>query len=493
VLHAVQRPLHAAHAARRWVSDWVRARPFVTLGAAGFVVTTVIVVAGGRIGPVRTTIPLTGWVGLLSRNGERPGDYWASSIMLAGLIGLVMLWLVAVRINRPQRCTEATVWWLAAAWGTPFVLGPPLLSNDVYSYAAQGLMARRGFDPYAYGPAILGNTKALAAVDPSWRSVTSPYGPLAGVIEHLAVAISGGSALGAVIVFRALAVGSAIAIGLLAADLAGPRRVQALTMTVLNPLLLVHVVSAAHLEGIMCAFLLGSLVAASKRHWALAIVLGAAAGAIKAPGYLAMIAVVVVHGFDRPGHVAWRLLARDTALAAACLAGSTLLVPNGLGWLNGLNTPSLGHTPWAPASILSSLLTPLVPSASFDDLAAAGRITTTLVAVCIVIYLLATARDRSLNRTVGYGLLALALSGPVVYPWYMLWGILCLVPTARVARLDWLVLASGLFCVIAPPGFGSNTTVIFATIEVMIALAMISPRVLARRRAARTGIQAASV
>jgi len=113
--------------------------------------------------------------------------------------------------------------------------------------------------------------------------------------------------------------------------------------------------------------------------------------------------------------------------------------------------------------------------------------------MCIVIYLLATARDRSLNRTVGYGLLALALSGPVVYPWYMLWGILCLVPTARVARLDWLVLASGLFCVIAPPGFGSNTTVIFATIEVMIALAMISPRVLARRRAARTGIQAASV
>ena len=64
--------------------------------------------------------------------------------MLVGLITLVLLWLVAVRINRPQRCTEATVWWMAAAWGTPFVLGPPLLSNDVYSYAAQGLMARRG-------------------------------------------------------------------------------------------------------------------------------------------------------------------------------------------------------------------------------------------------------------------------------------------------------------------------------------------------------------
>lgn len=475
--------MRVAHTARRWVSD----HPYLVLGAAGFLVGCVIVVSGGRIGPVRTTIPLTSWLGLLSRNGEQPGDYWASVTMLVGLITLVLLWLVAVRINRPQRCTEATVWWMAAAWGMPFVLGPPLLSNDVYSYAAQGLMARRGYDPYTYGPSVLGNIKALAAVDPSWRSVTSPYGSLASIGEHLAVAISGGSALGAVIVFRAVAVGSAIAIGLLAADLAGPRRVQALTMTVLNPLLIVHVVSGAHMEGVMCALVLGSLVAASKRHWALAIVLGAAAGSIKAPAYLAMIAVVVVHGLDRPGHISWRFLARDTALAALCLVASTFLVPNGLGWLNGLNTPSLGHTAWAPASMLSSLLTPIVPSASFDDLAAGGRITTMLVAACVVIYLLATARERSLNRTVGYGLIVLALSGPVVYPWYMLWGLVCLVPTARVARLDWLVLASGFFCVIAPPGFGSHTTVTLATIELAVALAMISPRVLARRRAAHTG------
>ena len=31
----------------------------------------------------------------------------------------------------------------------------------------------------------------------------------------------------------------------------------------------------------------------------------------------------------------------------------------------------------------------------------------------------------------GYALLPIGLLGPVLYPWYLLWGLLCLAPTAR--------------------------------------------------------------
>lgn len=477
-----QQALRAVDGARSRVAGQVRAHPHAALAVAGFVAGSVTVVAGGRIGTVRTTIPLTNWLGLLSVNGVRPGFLLPGSLQLLGIMALVGLWALAVRINRPERCGERTVWWMAGAWALPFTVGPPLLSSDVYTYAAQGLMVRHGFDPYHVGPSVLGDVRAAAAVDPSWRSVPSPYGPLATTMQHLAIAISGGNPLGAVIVLRAVAVVSVVAIGVLAADLAGPRRVQALTMTVLNPLLLLQVISAAHLEGLMCALLLGSLVAANRGHWVLGIVLGCASAAVKAPALLVVAAIIAVRGLDRRGRPIWRAAGRDLAVAGAAFGALSLLVPDGFGWIKALNTPTLGQTPFAPASLVAGLFTPVVQGASFDDRAAGGRITAAVAAVCIVGYLLATAHRRSLNRTAGFALLAVGVLSPVVYPWYLLWGLLCLVPTARAARTDWLVLACGLACLATPNGFNSTITNTLTVVFLAVAALVIAPRIVRRHR-----------
>jgi hypothetical protein len=453
------------------------------LAVAGCALAVTAVVSGGRVGPVRTTIPLSDWLGLVPRS--HLGGSVAASVQLAALAGLVLLWLVAVRINRPRRCSETKVWWIFGAWAVPFAVGPPLLSADVYTYAAQGLMARTGIDVYHFGPAALGNVPAVAAVDPSWRSEPSPYGPLASLVQHLAIAISGGGPFGAVLVFRGLGVLSAIAIGILAADLAGPRRVQALTLTLLNPLVLVQIVSAAHLEGVMCALLLGSLVAADRQRWTLAILLAVASGGVKAPAYLCVLAVVAVHGTRGDGKILWRTALRDSAVAVVAFVGSCLVVPNGFGWLRTLTTPTLGHTALAPASLLADLFTPIVPAASFDDRSAGGRISALLAAACIVLYLTATANRRSLNRTVGYGLVAVALLSPVVYPWYLLWGVLCLAPTARRAHVDWLVFASGVACVVSPVGFDRVIGGYLSAAALAIAVVIITPRMLRRRAAGR--------
>jgi hypothetical protein len=457
--------------------DWVRGRPALALAIAGFVAGTLTVVAGGQVGTVKTVIPITDWMGLLSVQGRRPGDYLPAALMLTGILALVALWACAIQLHRSRSCTERSVWWIAGAWSVPFTLGPPMLSNDVWTYAAQGLMVRSGLDPYSGGPSALGSVRAVAAVDPSWRSVPSPYGPLATTVQHLGVAISGGSPLGAALVFRALGVLCFIAIGVLAADLAGPRRVQALTLTILNPLLLLHVISGAHLDGVMCALLLGGLAAAHQRRWALAIVLACAAGSVKAPAFLAVLAIVVVHGQSVRGPLVWRVAIRDIGIAVLSVAGFTAIVHNGWGWVRALNTPSLAHTALAPASLLGDVYSPIVRAASFDDLAAGGRITSMLAAVCIVVYLTATAHRRSLANTIGYGLLAVGLLGPVLYPWYLLWGVVCLAPTARGARRDWLVLISGFACVFNPPGFTMALSLVLNVVAFGIALALIAARV----------------
>lgn len=489
-----QHALDAATATRRRTMAQLAARPTLWLALGGFVTSAVVVVSGSRIATSKQVIPLTSWFGLLTERGGTETDYAAGTIMLVAILLLVGLWVVAVRINRPERCREGQVWTVAAAWSAPFVLGPPLLSNDVYTYVTQGLMQRAGFDVYTHGPSVLGNVPAVAAVNPAWRTVGSPYGPLASVVEHLTASVSGGDPLGALIVFRGLAVVSAVAIGILAADLAGDRRVQALTLTVLNPLLLLQIVSAAHFEGLMCALLLGALLAAEQRRWALAVVLGCMASAVKAPALVVVAALIVVHVAGMPRAMAVRAAARDVLLAIAASAALTLLTPNGLGWIPNLDTPALGHTPFAPASLIGDLYSPIVRSASFDDLATGGRLTALIAAGCICAYLVATAARRELNRTVGYSLIAIGLLGPVLYPWYLLWGIVCLAPTARGVRREWLVILSGLAaCVFMPPGFPTPITVGLTVIGLAIAAAILGRRELDRRRGARVPPPAASV
>jgi hypothetical protein len=427
------------------------------LAVIGFLAAVAAVWAGGRIGTVSATTPLSTWFGILTRDGVASGGYSPGWILLTSLLVLGLLWLVAIRVHASAGSREAPVWWIAGAWSVPFALGPPLFSSDVYTYAAQGIMVQHGFDPYQVGPSALGYVPSVAAVDPLWRSVPSPYGPVATQLEHFAAFVSGGSPLGAVVVLRVFAVFAVLAIGLLAAALAGEHRALALSLTVLNPLLLLQVVSAAHFEGAMCAFLLGALLAAERRRWTLAIVLACLAGSVKAPAFVAVLAIVVVHSAVRHGRAAWRMAARDLSIAAVTTGALSVTVSNGFGWIDALRTPTLGYTRWAPTSLIANLLRLIVPPASFDDVNTAARDVALLAAGCLVVYLLATARRRPLNQSVGVGLIAVGLLSPVVYPWYLLWGMVCLMPTTRRPSRDWLVLGALLATVASTLGLPAQT------------------------------------
>jgi hypothetical protein len=431
-----------------------------TLAAAGLVLGVVAVVAGGQ-SPTGTTTPPTTWFGLLSPTGYRAGDPWgwgAASLLASAL--LVPLWVVAVGSRLPERA----VWRLAAVWGLPFVIGPPLISKDVYAYAANGLMLRAGVDVYTHGADGLQQlhtadaTRALAAVDPTWHQTPSPYGPLASLLVRTAAQVSGGNPVGTVVVLRAVAVVSVVALAAAAAALAGRHRATAVALIALNPLVLLHAVSGAHVEAPMCALLLLGLLAATRNRWALAVVLVCAAGAIKAPAYAALGAMVVLHARQRDPV---RAVGQDVAVALAASAAFTVLVPHGLGWLANLTTPTKGKAPVSLANAVAALLPGVGAHPVQLGFLAAGAV--------IVVGLALTAERRPLETSVGIGLLALMALAPVFYPWYVLWGAACLLPTARGRGREGLIVLCGLAALFATTGTPSRFALILHGVEAAVA------------------------
>ena len=486
-----QQALRGLRAGARAVAD----RPVPALSAAGFAAAALVVVTGARIGAGPSVLSLTSWLGLLA-----PADYRVTGValgaaMLAGIGVLLALWLGTLRLIGRGRCTPRQVWAMAGAWAAPFAVGPPVLGTDIYGYVAHGLLARRGLSPYHHGPATLGADRVVSAIDPTWRTAKATDGPLALLGQHLAVALSGGHALTAVLLLRAAGVLTAVLLGRLAVELADPdgagaggaggvaagpgggervaagpesagrvaagpesagRVAAALGVTVLNPAVAVVVVSGANLAGVVAALLLLGVAAGRRRRWAAAVLLCCAAAAVKPVALLALPALVVAHLSALERGTRWRAAARDLSLAAAGLGLAALCVPYGLGWLANLPAAANDHVAYAPSSLVGDVVGWIVPSAQFDDLQIAGRIAAGAAAATAVGYLLLTPTRRPVEATIGYALLAAALLGPVVYPPFLLWGVLCLAPTARGAVRDGVVALSCAACVLTPAGLGSR-------------------------------------
>jgi alpha-1,6-mannosyltransferase len=404
------------------------------------------------------------------------------------------LWLLVVEVVRRSRQPESRVWWVAAAWAAPFAVGPPLMDTSVHSYVAYGLLQRAGHDPYTTPPSRLGDSPIVAAIDPGARGVPSSAGPLGTLLQHLSVSISSGNALATVIVLRVVGILAVIWIGRLSADLAGTRRSEALSMCVLNPLVLLYFISVPHLDALMVALVLAALAAANQRRWLVAVALACLAGSVSAQGFIVVPVIIAAHWLGRRSIAAWRLVGRDVLVAAATIAAAGLIQPGGFGWLWTVSKQFSSHTPFAVASAIGEILKPIVRGASYDDLAAGGRITAMTAAVCTIVYLIATARRRALERTAGYALLALALLAPILNPWYLLWGTLCLAPTAVSGpRRIWVLSLCATACVLTPPGFSRMLTNGITAVAVSLAAVIVIVLLIIDDRRTRAEAQAAPV
>ncbi len=417
-------------------------------------------------------------------SGDRslPWQVGGVAAWVVGTGGLVIAWW---RVGRRVRAGGVELRWLyvtGALWALPLLLAPPLSSRDIYSYACQGALYSGGVDPYTYGPAA-GGCPWLATVAPLWRNTPSPYGPLAVTLSGAAVRLAGllvpkgyAQLLVTIGLLRVLA---AAGLALLAwsatrlARLCGVDPVRVAWLGVLSPLVAVHVLSAAHHDGLLAGLAVAGLALAAARRttWLSLVVAGALVGLAVAVKVTAVVVLPFALLLAWPGGRVRAAASLATGAAAAYAGVSALTgMSSGLGWLEAL--PETGKVvqwtsvPTGVGMAFGYALRAFGVSGAVGSAVAATRaIGFVVLAACLVALWLRAARSVGDTRAViahcGLALGAAALLSPVFFPWYVVATVAVLAATLTDPRaVRWLALAVAvLSLLVLPDGHGLESRV----------------------------------
>lgn len=417
----------------------------------------VVVLAGCLVGPLLVALAtaqagLTQLVRLPDWWGgwpvRTPGELlgWRVLAVLA-TAGWLASWAVLVRrllrARSAARGRDVTVVTGLAAWAAvPFLTGGPTGSLDVGSYAAIGRLASLGLDPYRVYPIALHDAYG-AAVDPMWRQTPTPYGPIQVDLFRWVVELAGRDQQLAVLGIRAVAVlALAGAVALVAAAAAPRDRAVAVALTAANPLVVVHVVGGAHVDVLLGLGAVGVVLLVRRGATVVAVTVAVLLTFVKMPAAL-LVGYVLLHLLRSTAPGARAALARATAAAGTTTALVLVALPNPLGWLGAMGVPGVVRNGTAPSTWLSYLLSWLVPGLGLDSALTVGRLVVAVAGAGLAAWLVwraAAGTDGQALATLGLALLAMALSGPALYPWYLTWGLFAVAAGGGV-RARWFVVA----------------------------------------------------
>jgi hypothetical protein len=430
----------------------------IEVRAVGFVGTVVVALAAATAG----ARPVNGRIDLLAGLPDVPP--FEMALAYFGIALLVGAWLRLGPVVRDHAVSPRQMIVTLAWWATPLALSAPLYSRDVYSYIAQGALFASGIDAYEFGPAALGGDLA-AQVSPVWQHATAPYGPSFLLIAGIVMAAAGENVVLGIVGMRLVAVASLVAIAWTVPMIARRHGIdpsKALWLGVLNPLVLAHVVAGAHNEGLMIALLLGAVVLTQRGRPLLGAALVGVAFLVKAPAIVGLAFIVAAVWGPRPLRPAplALLAAKVGGAAAGAVAALTLVTGTGFGWVTALgNTAEIRNGLSMTTNLGASLdaLLELLGLGSPVDLVDVLRVLGLVAAAGLAAHLLLRHRDRPFEG-LAVTLVAVVLAGPVVHPWYLLWGAVLLAATTRNARLTGaLVVVSAALTFYPMPAGGAPT------------------------------------
>lgn len=374
--------------------------------------------------PILQTLRL----GFLERG---PGRVVATVLVMLGVAILLDAWL-RMRPRRGRRPAPSLTWLL---WSLPVLVAPPLFSRDAYSYAAQGLVVSRGMDAYQTGPISVPGPFA-DQVDPMWLYTPAPYGPVALQVQRFIVWLCQGEAYVAAVAMRLPALLSvavlAWALPRLAARV-GVSPHQARWLGVLNPMVMMHLVGGAHQDAMMIALVVVGLLLATRGHLLTASMTVALGAGFKQTAVLALIGVaaLAVRNRSRDGLVTYRRYLTACAISGLVALGTfqalTMWTGLGWGWVPNMQVPTLLRSLLSPPTLVGSIIEGIlyllgVPKAWTLVPVPAMRTLGMVLTVCAWAWLTLRMAPRRPMLAVSGAFLVLCLGGPVVHPWYMLWG-----------------------------------------------------------------------
>ena len=420
-----------------------------TAGALG------MVLAGSQIGSVPHPVGDPWWftVSTGSGLGAHLAFYLAVAVLLVGWGGLgACAYRGAVSVR--------TAWVALVVWATPFLVGVPLFSRDLYSYVAQGRLARIGANPYHVAPAALGPGEVLSSVATVWQHTASPYGPLFVALGHLCASVGGSSLVAQVLVFRMLEL-VGLALMMVSLPVLARRRGLdpglAVWLGVLSPLALFSFVSSGHNDALMVGLVLAGLALGTggRLRWGIAVC--AVAATVKLPAMAAIVFLVADECTRTEAGRRLRTVAESTLITVVVVGGITWGAGFGWAWVGptALHIPTTLRVLITPVVSVGSLLygvlhvvgLPVSRSTVISVVQAAGS----MVAVAGIVWMVLHTRGRDVLKLLGLSLLLFAVLSPTLWPWYLTWGISVLAATsaqrsrslAVVAALGMLVVGAG--------------------------------------------------
>jgi hypothetical protein len=420
--------------------------PLARTALAGFVATSSIVVGAVLGGPSFVTHLPGAWY--FGSPGAHLGSWGTSSYQppIAALVatygGLILLcrvwWGLLRQLRTHQGLRVRRVVCVVAIWAIPLLVAPPLFSRDVYSYAGQGELASHNINPYSYGPEVLGFTSFSTLPDSVWLDSATPYGPTFVGIDGVLDQASGHHILPDIILLRLLEAGGLAMIVAATPTLARSLKrdpAESVLMGAGSPLVLVTLIGGAHNDALMLGFLMAGLAVAKRVGPVPGIVLCALAAGVKSPAFLGVIFIGWL--WAGGGASFWRRVAHTgvaTVLGLATLEVITLATGLSWGWLHAATTSGTSFTGVTPVSFVSRLISDIGGIVgvhlSVYGLHSVFSVLGLLIAGVIGVRLLLSSPERGLVRGLGLTLLVLALLGPVVWAWYVTWGVVVLAPVA---------------------------------------------------------------
>jgi hypothetical protein len=366
-------------------------------------------------------------------NGGLSGPLFYALLWVAMLAYCAVLWWA-------RALTARTVAVAIVAAHLLFVLAPPLLSQDVFSYISYArLDVVHGLDPYTHSPNDVPGDAAYAYAGS--KDLESVYGPL------FTVATFPLAKMGVPIAFWSLKTVAGLAslaivalVWWCARALGRDPRLPALIVG-LNPLVLVHVVGGAHNDAITVLLWMGGVTAVLAAREALGGALTAASGAVKVSA--AVVGPFMLIGARR--RVALLAGAVGGALGAVAVAvaafGDNALEAFALLGDNQERT-SRWSIPQRSADGIAA-----ITGGSADTIVDYTRTAFALLLVLVVVYLLRAAwrrRDEpgAWITPAGWATLGVLLASAWLVPWYAIW----LLPLAALSADRRLLVASLALC-----------------------------------------------
>ncbi|WP_460790552.1 polyprenol phosphomannose-dependent alpha 1,6 mannosyltransferase MptB [Nocardioides maradonensis] len=344
-----------------------------------------------------------------------------------GLVLLTLAWALLVRRVRGRPDGVRTVVVTLLIWALPLFLAGPVFSGDGWSYVATGFLTGHGHDPYHVGADTL-PLRLRSGVSPAWLRTPTPYGPvplLWGAVFSRATS-DPWLLFGA---YRLLALGSLLGLAWAVARLARRQGIDpgvAVALACASPFAVAHGIGGLHNDVLMVALGAAALAIAGERHWAFAAVLVGAAAAVKIPGALFAVGVVLM---SLPAGAS--LLARLARAAQVAVVAVVVLLVSGLpaglgiGWLSALSVPDSGRVHLSFLAMIGAAFGAKVPTYVSTGIG--------LLIASAILLRWRTGPDRSALVGGALAMLAMTVFSPVVHYWYFLWSVpvLCALRLSR--------------------------------------------------------------